>query len=274
MERAVERWVGCPQRADRLAFAATGCKRLHLLGGPGDDQQIPGQHDTAGLAVLEVFVRTLDAHDGNAEPLAHQGLGKRKVVRGRRGLDLGDRRTVVGLADWIDVALVITGIVLILVEIFVIPGFGVVGVLGIMFVIAGVVFSFTFTDFTLPQYSWEWDRLEDAGFSLTMTMLCMVALVAATWKFLPKTPLYGHLVLADQQLPSHGYTVQSSDEVSATVGQEGTASSMLRPAGRGRFGDKTVQVVSLSEFIEEGAPIVIVQAEGNRYVVDRIKKPA
>lgn len=183
-------------------------------------------------------------------------------------------RYVIGLADWLDIALVVTGVLLLLVEILLIPGFGVVGALGIVFVLAGVVFSFTFTDFSLPQYSWEWDRLEDAGFSLTMTLLCMVVLVVATWKLLPKTPLYGRLVLGDRQLPGTGYTVQPADAVTSTVGQQGVAASMLRPAGRGRFGDKTLQVVSLSEFIEEGTPIVIVQAEGNRYVVDRVKKPA
>jgi len=183
-------------------------------------------------------------------------------------------RYVVGLADWLDVALVITGVVLILVEIFLIPGFGVVGALGIVFVVTGVVFSFTFTDFTFPQYSWEWDRLEDAGFTLSMTTLCMVLLVLATWKLLPKTPLYGRLVLADQQLPAEGYSVQTPDVADAVVGREGFAASMLRPAGRGRFGDRTLQVVSLSEYIEEGTPIVIVQAEGNRYVVDRVKRPA
>ncbi|NUM56088.1 MAG: ATP-dependent Clp protease proteolytic subunit [Candidatus Hydrogenedentes bacterium] len=183
-------------------------------------------------------------------------------------------RSVVGLADWLDIALVITGVILLLVEIFLIPGFGIVGALGIVFVLAGIVFSFTFTDFSLPQYSWEWDRLEDAGFALTMTMICMVVLVVATWKLLPRSPLYRRLVLADQQLPTDGYSVQTPDEAESTIGQVGVASSMLRPAGRGRFGDKTFQVVSLNEFIEEGTPIVIVQAEGNRYVVDRLKKPA
>lgn len=183
-------------------------------------------------------------------------------------------RSVVGLADWLDVALVITGIILVLVEIFVIPGFGVVGALGIIFVLAGVVMSFTFDDFTLPTYSWQWDRLEDAGFAMTMTMFSMVLIVLLTWKFLPKTPLYRRLVLADQQLPHEGYTAQVPQEAEATIGKEGVATSMLRPAGRGRFGDKTFQVVSLSEYIEEGTPIVIVQAEGNRYVVDRIKKSA
>ena len=183
-------------------------------------------------------------------------------------------RYVVGLADWLDVALLITGIILVLVEIFIVPGFGVIGALGIIFVLAGIVMSFTFDDYQLPQYSWQWDRLEDAGFAMTMTMFSMVLIVLLTWKFLPKTPLYSRLVLADQQLPQEGYTAQIPQEAEATIGRKGIATSMLRPAGRGRFGDKTYQVVSLSEYIEEGTPIVIVQAEGNRYVVDRIKKTA
>ncbi|MDZ4858880.1 MAG: NfeD family protein [Candidatus Hydrogenedentes bacterium] len=180
-------------------------------------------------------------------------------------------RMVIGLSDWIDLALVVIGIALILVEIFVLPGFGFIGVMGIMFVLSGVVLSFTYSDFTIPQYSWEWARLETAGFVLTMTMLCSIVLVIATWKLLPQTPLYGKLVLMDQQLAAEGFTVQGRNEVQSAIGRQGVATSLLRPAGRGRFGDKTLQVVSVSEFIEEGTPIVIVQVEGNRYVVDRAK---
>ena len=107
-----------------------------------------------------------------------------------------------------------------------------------------------------------------------MTVVCMIVLVAVTWKFLPKTRVYGRLVLGNRQLKAEGYTVQTADVIDATIGKEGIATSMLRPAGRGRFDDKTLQVVSLSEYIEPGTPIVIVQVEGNRYVVDRIRKSA
>ncbi len=183
-------------------------------------------------------------------------------------------RAVVGLADWLDIILVVVGLILIFSEIFIIPGFGIVGVLGIVSLVLGVVLSFTFTEFTLPQYSWEWQRFEDAGFTLTLTALCFVVFVIATWKLLPKTPAYKYVVLGNQQLPSEGYTVQPSEIADSVLGMQGVAASMLRPAGRGRFGDKTLQVVSVAEYIEEGTPIVVVQVEGNRYVVDRIKKSA
>ena len=56
------------------------------------------------------------------------------------------------------------------------------------------------------------------------------------------------------------------------MGLTGSATSMLRPVGRGRFGRKTYMVVSRGEFIEEGTPIEIVQVDGNRYVVDRLQE--
>jgi membrane-bound ClpP family serine protease len=49
---------------------------------------------------------------------------------------------------------------------------------------------------------------------------------------------------------------------------------MLRPAGRGRFGEVSYQVVSRGEYIPPGTPIVIVQVDGNRYVVDRLEERA
>jgi membrane-bound serine protease (ClpP class) len=183
-------------------------------------------------------------------------------------------RAVIGLANWIDLVLVLVGVVLILIEVFVLPGFGIIGVLGIVAVIAGVFLSFTHTDFSIPQYSWEFDRLEEAGFTLTMTTVLLLVFGIATWKLLPRTPLYRRLVLGQSQLIEEGYTVQEPDEADSLVGARGVATSMLRPAGRGRFGNKTLQVVSRAEFIDSGTPIVIVEVEGNRYVVDPVERKA
>jgi membrane-bound serine protease (ClpP class) len=73
------------------------------------------------------------------------------------------------------------------------------------------------------------------------------------------------------QKPDAGYTVQMADQT-AVIGLTGVALSMLRPAGKGRFGDATYQVVSRGEFIPPGTPVVIVQVDGNRYVVDRVEE--
>ena len=181
-------------------------------------------------------------------------------------------RAVLGLADWIDIGLVVIGVGLILLEIFVIPGFGIAGVAGILCVLAGFVLSFVLNDWQLPQYSWDYERLEEAAYSLALSMALFLVFVAVTWKILPYTPIYGRLVLADQQLAEAGYVAQTDQEEDAAIGLEGVALTMLRPAGRGRFGDRNLHVVSRGEFIKPDTPIVITQAEGNRYVVEPLDR--
>jgi membrane-bound serine protease (ClpP class) len=105
-------------------------------------------------------------------------------------------------------------------------------------------------------------------------MITLTVFVVATWKLLPHTRAYGWLVLSTAQETGKGYVVQTEAQEEAALGQVGTAVTMLRPAGRGRFGSTTYSVVSRAEFIDEGTPIVIVQAEGNRYVVDKAKEEA
>lgn len=181
-------------------------------------------------------------------------------------------RAVLGLADWIDIALVIVGVGLILLEIFVIPGFGVAGVAGIICLLAGIILSFILNDWQLPQYHWDYQRLEDAAYSLVLAMAMFLVLVAATWKILPHTPLYRRLVLADEQRAELGFVAQTDQEEQDAIGLQGTALSMLRPVGKGRFGGKSLQVVSRAEFIQPGTPIVITQVEGNRYVVEPVSR--
>jgi membrane-bound serine protease (ClpP class) len=183
-------------------------------------------------------------------------------------------RSVIGLSDWIDLLLVLVGLILIAIEAFVLPGFGIAGVAGILSLLAGLYLSFTFSDFSFSDYSWNVDRLQDAGKTVTLTTVGLVVMTVITWKVFPHTPLYGRLILSDAQDAAQGYSVQSDGDRTSAIGLRGVATSMLRPAGRGRFGGKTLQVVSRAEFIEDGTPITIVEVEGNRYVVDRLKEDA
>ncbi|MDX9971752.1 MAG: NfeD family protein [FCB group bacterium] len=174
---------------------------------------------------------------------------------------------IIGLAEWLDILLVVVGIGLILAEIFIIPGFGLPGVAGIICFLLGIYLSLT--NVAVPQYPWDFDRLRNAGISLGGAAAILTLMIAALWRLLPQTPIYRGVVLQDMQGSDEGYTVQTvSDELEA-VGLQGTALTVLRPAGRGRFGGRTYNVVSRAEYIEEGTPIVIVEVEGNRYVVDK-----
>lgn len=179
---------------------------------------------------------------------------------------------VLGVADWIDVLLVVIGLALIITEIFILPGHLVFGVTGILCVLVGLYMSLTTV--TVPRYSWDYDRLRGALVSMTVAMASLAAFVYAVWKLFPHTPFHSALVQTLEQKPEAGYTVQTAEQHDAAIGLKGVAISMLRPAGRGRFGNMTFQVVSRGEFIENGTPIVIIQADGNRYVVAKAEKEA
>ena len=132
----------------------------------------------------------------------------------------------------------------------------------------------TLTGVTIPRYSWEFERLRNACVSLTIAATSFAVLVYVLWKLFPHTPLYGRFVQIHVQQPDKGYVVQTAEQENAAIGLKGVAASMLRPAGNGRFGETSYRVVSRGEYIPPGTPIVIVQVDGNRYVVDRLEERA
>lgn len=179
---------------------------------------------------------------------------------------------LIGMADWLDVVLILAGMVLLLLEFFIIPGFGIAGVGGIACIVVGFYLSLTDFEFTLPHYTWEFDQLRNAGYTMGLGIASFTGLAIMLWHLLPRTPVHGMLVLEEAQNQDAGYVVQTEAQCEEAIGQRGVALSMLRPAGRGRFGDKTLSVVTHAEFIEKGTPIKIVQVDGNRYVVDKLEE--
>lgn len=172
---------------------------------------------------------------------------------------------VVGLADWVDVLLVAIGFTLLAVEIFVIPGFGLIGASGILCILAGIYLSLTRVP--IPQYSWDFTRLADAGQTAATATLLLSAFSVITWKYLPRTALWRSITHTAALEIGEGYTVQSAVESRGAVGLRGVATTMLRPAGRGRFDGKTYDIVTRGEFLPAGASVRIIEADGNRYVV-------
>ena len=181
-------------------------------------------------------------------------------------------RYIIGLADWIDVVLVVVGAVLLAVEIFALPGFGVFGAAGILCVLLGIYLALT--NAPIPEYSWDFDRLREAGQTLLVAVVSYGVVGIAVLKFFPRTPMYRGLVLTQDMSNEAGYVVQAEPELreDSAIGMRGKALSMLRPAGRGRFSGKTYTVVTRGDFIEEGAPIEIVEVRGNRYVVEQVRE--
>ena len=99
-----------------------------------------------------------------------------------------------------------------------------------------------------------------AMLALLVTVLFVLMMVLTSYGIIPKK-----LVLTDSTDNGKGYTAVSETELKE--GDKGTALTQLRPAGKAKFGEKTVDVVSEGEFIEVGTKIVVISVVGNKITV-------
>ncbi|MDP9349372.1 MAG: ATP-dependent Clp protease proteolytic subunit, partial [Gemmatimonadota bacterium] len=168
---------------------------------------------------------------------------------------------LIGLAGWEVLILLAVGIVLLLVELLVLPGFGVAGVLGIGALLGAIVLSM------LGAFPTTLDVLM-ALWILSGSVL-MVALIG--WQVLKRLPAdrrARNLLLQSAVDREAGYL--SAPVRHELVGAEGVALTDLRPSGTGAFGEERVDVVSSGGFVPAGTPIRVVRAEGYRHVVTPI----
>lgn len=179
---------------------------------------------------------------------------------------------ILGLADTIDIFLVLAGIILILLEIFVIPGFGIAGIVGGLCLLAGLYMSMV--SFTIPEYSWDFARLNQVAYSFAVFVISGFLFVLVTWKLLPVMPFYSSMILSDTMAVEAGYVAQDLVKSSGMMGATGIAATPLRPVGKGKFNGEKYDVVTRGEFLESGAAIEIIETDGNRYVVRPAREEA
>lgn len=177
-------------------------------------------------------------------------------------------RMVLGLSDWFDLALVLAGVALIAVEIFYLPGFGWAGISGFICLFLGLYLALTRVP--VPRYTWDFERLADAGTTMAIATVSFLFLAYAVWKYLPQTAIGHRLFLRESQQAASGWVSPSPVVPSLTPGSRGKALSMLRPAGKGLFDGKIVDIETEGSFIEPGRVVVVIAVEGNRILVREI----
>jgi len=188
---------------------------------------------------------------------------------------------LVGLANWVEVAIFIVGVLLLLVELFVLPGFGVVGFLGIiciLFGLFGMLVKNSPGELPWPRTAPDWDVFQRNLYGLLGGIFASLVGMPIIARYLPKIPMARRLMLAVPQGPvqfeaSVGALAAEplAQESPVRPGQEGTSLSQLRPAGKAAFGKLRLDVVSGGGLIETGRRIVVELVEGNRIVVKELK---
>jgi membrane-bound serine protease (ClpP class) len=176
-----------------------------------------------------------------------------------------------GIAEWWTIALFVIGVVLLLVELLVLPGFGVAGIAGGICVLIGLLGMVMPKDpgpFPFPRTPIAWDTFWGYTAWLTVGFFIFVVGVILLAKYLPRIPKFGRLVLAEATSATAVDAARPPDiAVGIKVGQVGRAIGPLHPAGQVRIGEKTVDVVTEGEMIDAGSEVQIVSREGNRIVV-------
>ena len=167
-----------------------------------------------------------------------------------------------GLTQNWEILLFFIGLILIALEIFVIPGFGVAGIAGLACLFSGLTVGLLDnTNFDFAHVSA--DSIGQASLTVFSGLILGFALVLwlshkiGTKGFLRRAALEADLEEA-----------VSSPDYQTLVGQEGTALTVLRPSGKVHINGKSYDAVSEAGFIEAGTPVVVQRYENAQlYVV-------
>jgi membrane-bound serine protease (ClpP class) len=171
-----------------------------------------------------------------------------------------------GLAENWEILAFVIGIILLAVEFFILPGFGVFGVAGIVLTLGGLVLGM------LPNQAFDFELVPSPqlfGALLTVILSALVGVGMVFW-LTPKVNEWGafkHLTLATTQDRSKGYTSSTYSE--DMVGKIGKVHSRLRPSGKVEIAGEIYDAYSRGEFLEQGESIEVISTEGTSL---RVKK--
>jgi membrane-bound serine protease (ClpP class) len=164
------------------------------------------------------------------------------------------------LASILEILLFITGLLLLLAEIFIIPGFGVAGISGIVLVFASIFLALLGSDPFLDMRS-----VSMAIIQLSAAMIAAIIGIFALAKFLPKSSAFNKLVLAESETADKGFVSFPSD--TNLIGKTGIAFTTLRPGGTALIDNRRIDVVADSEYIDKDKKIKVIRVEGIKVVV-------
>jgi membrane-bound serine protease (ClpP class) len=174
---------------------------------------------------------------------------------------------VEGLAENWEILIFIAGIVLIALEIFVIPGFGVAGVAGIVLLITGLVLSLLANvrfDFSFIQMN----TILEALFIVLLAVFGAILLSFQSAKVLFTNPRFGFALHTTQQ-HKEGF-VAPDLSLSSLVGKEGTAFSILRPGGKVLIENEVYDAICREAFIDKGSNIRVVAINNAQLIVEKL----
>jgi membrane-bound ClpP family serine protease len=199
------------------------------------------------------------------------GLGFPAVIAGVCFVLFFWAHSFVGQFTMLAVLLFVLGLILIGLEVFVMPGIGVTGISGVVLLVGSLVLV---TLDKMPESTADWYSLGTTLMTFVGGILAAVAVAFTLAWYLPHIPYANRLILsapsAEDQPDSGGGAFGAQAAPAALLGAIGEAATALRPAGKARFGEDFLDVVSEGDFINPGSRVQIIEIESNRIVVKEV----
>lgn len=170
---------------------------------------------------------------------------------------------LVGLAGWTELVIFFSGILLLLLEIFVIPGFGITGISGIILILAGIFLSLVKHPLSASN-----TQLARAFYTLSFAIIVSFVALILSWKFLPRTTLWKRIILSSRETKKEGFQSAASQE--SYLGKTGKSLTPLRPTGRAVIEGNAQDVITQGEFIDKDKQIRVVRVEGSKIIVKEL----
>ena len=170
---------------------------------------------------------------------------------------------LVDLANALEIIMFAAGVILILIELFVIPGFGVAGVSGIILMVCALFLALigNFDAISMDSLSTPLYTLAGAFVGFGVIAWLMI-------KFLPNSSAFRRFALFEEAVGGEALPEAALEET--LRGATGSAVTTLRPAGVARLNGEQYEVISDGEFITAGEEIHVVHVEGRKIVVRRM----
>jgi len=167
-----------------------------------------------------------------------------------------------GTSGWLEVMLFLAGLVCLAAEIFVLPGFGVLGLGGGLLVIASLVLASQ--SFVVPVNEYQIRHVQWSLLGILGAAVGVAVMAALLRRWLPSTPVLSSVLLAP---PPEEEDAVETDQFESLLGVEGTTTTRLAPAGKARLGGGIYEVATDGALIEPGMPVRVVEVRGRRVLV-------
>lgn len=181
------------------------------------------------------------------------------------------------IANWLEVILLLTGIAIVVIDLFVLPTFGLLGFIGIAMAIGGL-FAIMLPEIGSIDFDFDTNTINAAGqaflnhlawLSATLVLGILLILILARY-MTPRFAAWSRLVLSGGE--QEGYIASEDPKKLPPVGTQGEAMTPLRPAGKIVIEDAIYDALTEGSYIERGSKIVISRLDGSIIIVSEIQE--